>query len=101
MSPVTSLNAAAAETEEELVAILNDTHIGAKQKLDSPIPTHLAATVDYLVNLEKLMERVPESPDASQAGLAAHGIVRRRSHRKFFRRFFRWERRCQIFGKIR
>ncbi len=53
MSPVTSLNAAAAETEEELVAILNDTHIGAKQKLDSPIPTHLAATVDYLVNLEK------------------------------------------------
>ena len=31
--------------------------------------------------LEKLMERVPESPDASQAGFATHGVVRRRSHR--------------------
>lgn len=31
--------------------------------------------------LEKLMERVPEPADASLAGLATHGVVRRRSHR--------------------
>ena len=31
--------------------------------------------------LEKLMERVPESSDASQAGLATHAVVRRRSRR--------------------
>ena len=29
--------------------------------------------------LEKLMERVPESPDATLSGLATHGVVRRRS----------------------
>jgi 3',5'-cyclic-AMP phosphodiesterase len=46
-------NVSAASVDEDLVAILNDTHIGAKQKLDSPIPQHLKMTVDYLLGLEK------------------------------------------------
>ena len=45
--------ASAAPMDEDLVAILNDTHIGGKQKLDSPIPQHLTTTVDYLLRLEK------------------------------------------------
>jgi Icc protein len=45
--------ASAAPVDEDLVAILNDTHIGGKQKLDSPIPSNLRTTVDYLLRLEK------------------------------------------------
>lgn len=43
----------AAEVDDDLIAILNDTHIGGKQKLDTPIPAHLRATVDYLLALPK------------------------------------------------
>lgn len=45
--------ATAASVDEELIAILNDTHIGGKQKLDSPIPKNLKTTVDWLLALEK------------------------------------------------
>lgn len=42
---------AAGGTDEALIAILNDTHIGEKQPLESPIPSHLRVTVEHLVNL--------------------------------------------------
>ena len=45
--------ASAASADEALVAILNDTHIGGKQKPDFPIPWHLKMTVDFLLGLEK------------------------------------------------
>lgn len=41
-------HATAAEGEETFV-FLNDTHIGGKQKLESPIPKNLAATVEALL----------------------------------------------------
>ncbi|MDZ4290234.1 MAG: metallophosphoesterase [Prosthecobacter sp.] len=44
---------AAADAGEELIAILNDTHIGAQQKADSNIPRHLRETVDWLLKLGK------------------------------------------------
>ncbi len=50
---VPAWKAISAEVDEDVVAILNDTHIGAKQKIDSPIPQHLVTTVDYLLRLEK------------------------------------------------
>lgn len=43
----------AAEIEEDLVALLNDTHIGEKQAADSPIPQHLKETVDWLLALPR------------------------------------------------
>jgi hypothetical protein len=46
-------SASSAPVDEELVAILNDTHIGGKQKPDAPIPQHLSATVNYLLGLER------------------------------------------------
>lgn len=45
------------ETDSDLIAILNDPHIGEKQPAGSPIPTHLKATVDWLLAL-------PERPAA-------------------------------------
>jgi 3',5'-cyclic-AMP phosphodiesterase len=45
--------ASAAEVDESLIAILNDTHIGAKHPDDSPVPTHLRESVAYLVGLAK------------------------------------------------
>jgi 3',5'-cyclic AMP phosphodiesterase CpdA len=39
----------AAEVDENLIAILNDPHIGEKQPADSPIPQHLKITVDWLL----------------------------------------------------
>jgi 3',5'-cyclic AMP phosphodiesterase CpdA len=39
----------AAEVDEDLIAILNDPHIGEKQPADSPIPQHLKTTVDWLL----------------------------------------------------
>lgn len=44
---------AAAEVDGDLVAILNDTHIGEKQKLDSAFPRNLKTTVAALLALEK------------------------------------------------
>lgn len=43
----------AAEVDEDLIAILNDTHIGEKQPAGSPIPQHLKDTVDWLLALPK------------------------------------------------
>ena len=43
----------AADTDEDLVAILNDTHIGEKQPSGSPIPQHLTDTVKWLLALPK------------------------------------------------
>lgn len=43
----------AAETQEELVYLLNDTHIGEKHPPDSPVPSHLRQAVDELVALER------------------------------------------------
>ena len=43
----------AAEVDEDLIAILNDPHIGEKQPPDSPIPQHLKTTVDWLLALPK------------------------------------------------
>lgn len=44
---------AAKEADEDLIAILNDTHVGAQQKADSNIPRHLRETVEWLLQLEK------------------------------------------------
>lgn len=44
--------ASAAEVDESLIAILNDTHIGAQHPERSPVPTHLRETVSYLVGLQ-------------------------------------------------
>lgn len=43
----------AAQVDDDLLAILNDTHIGEKQKPDTAIPSHLKATVDYLLGLQR------------------------------------------------
>lgn len=45
--------AAAAATDESLIAILNDTHIGQKHPSDSQNPSHLRETVKWLLALEK------------------------------------------------
>ncbi len=42
-----------AEVDGDLIAILNDTHVGGKHPENSPIPTHLRETVAYLVGLPK------------------------------------------------
>ncbi len=36
------------KTEDDLLYILNDTHIGEKQPPDSPVPSHLRQVVDEL-----------------------------------------------------
>lgn len=38
-----------AGVDDDLIAILNDSHIGEKQPAGSPIPSHLTATVDWLL----------------------------------------------------
>lgn len=43
--------AATTGADDALIAILNDTHIGEKQPLDSAIPAHLHDTVSYLLAL--------------------------------------------------
>lgn len=45
--------AAGAATDESLIAILNDTHIGQKQPADSQNPSHLRETVKWLLALDK------------------------------------------------
>lgn len=39
--------------DPDLVAILNDAHIGGQQKVDSSIPRNLRATVEWLLHLER------------------------------------------------
>ncbi len=48
-----SQEAGAAEVDEDLIAILNDTHVGGKHPANASIPTHLRETVAYLVGLPK------------------------------------------------
>ena len=43
----------AADTDEDLIAILNDSHIGEKHPHDSPIPTNLRNTIAWLLALPK------------------------------------------------
>ncbi len=43
----------AADVDENLIAILNDTHIGAQQSPSSSIPTNLRSTIDWLLALPK------------------------------------------------
>lgn len=40
---------ASGATEEDLICLLNDTHIGEKQPADSPVPSHLRQAVTSLV----------------------------------------------------
>lgn len=47
------VDAAAIDVDEELIAILNDTHVGAQQAADSPIPANLRTTVEWLLALPK------------------------------------------------
>ena len=44
----------ATDADEDLIAILNDTHVGEKHPHDSPIPTHLRATVAALLAMPRL-----------------------------------------------
>ncbi len=46
-------SAGAAEVDENLIAILNDTHVGGKHPPNASIPTHLRETVAWLVALPK------------------------------------------------
>lgn len=41
------------EVDPDLVALLNDPHIGEKHAPNSPIPTHLRQTVEYLLKLPR------------------------------------------------
>ncbi|MCG6155598.1 metallophosphoesterase family protein [Rubinisphaera margarita] len=43
----------AGETEDDLVYLLNDTHIGEKHPPNSPVPSHLRQIVTELVNRER------------------------------------------------
>lgn len=65
LQPVLS-RAAAAATDESLIAILNDTHIGQKQPADSQNPSHLRETVKWLVALEKCPALVVINGDLAQ-----------------------------------
>ncbi len=46
-------SAGAAEVDEGLIAILNDTHIGAQQAADAAIPTNLRNTIEWLLALPR------------------------------------------------
>ncbi|QDU07391.1 metallophosphoesterase family protein [Gimesia aquarii] len=43
----------ATETQEEIVYLLNDTHIGEKHPANSPVPSHLRQVVSELVGLKR------------------------------------------------
>lgn len=43
----------AADVDEGLIAILNDTHIGAQQAADAAIPANLRSTIEWLLALPK------------------------------------------------
>ncbi|HBJ83638.1 MAG TPA: hypothetical protein DDZ88_07175 [Verrucomicrobiales bacterium] len=48
-----SMETSAAEVDENLIAILNDTHIGAKHPASASIPTNLRNTIAWLLALPK------------------------------------------------
>jgi len=48
-----SSNAFGNEIEDDLVYLLNDTHIGEKHPPDSPVPSHLRQVVEELVGLQR------------------------------------------------
>ncbi|MCA9022725.1 MAG: metallophosphoesterase, partial [Planctomycetaceae bacterium] len=49
-----SAGAFASETQsDDIVYLLNDTHIGEKHPANSPVPTHLRQVVSELVNLKQ------------------------------------------------
>lgn len=50
---LSQLPAAGAEVDEGLIAILNDTHIGAQQAADAAIPANLRSTIEWLLALPK------------------------------------------------
>ena len=50
---LSSLESTAAEVNEGLIAILNDTHIGAQHPASASIPTNLRSTISYLLALPK------------------------------------------------
>ena len=47
------INAFGAEAQNDLVYLLNDTHIGEKHPPDSPVPSHLRQVVNELVGLQQ------------------------------------------------
>lgn len=47
------LAAHAAEVDEDVIALLNDTHIGEEQKPDAAHPRNLKVAVDYLLGLKR------------------------------------------------
>jgi len=47
------VESSAAEVDADLIAILNDTHIGGQQPETSSVPTHLREAVEFLVRLPK------------------------------------------------
>ena len=49
----TAFAAASSEVEDDLVYLLNDTHIGEKQPADSPVPSHLRQVVEELVQRDR------------------------------------------------
>lgn len=50
---LSQLPAEGAEVDEGLIAILNDTHIGAQQAAEAAIPTNLRSTIEWLLALPK------------------------------------------------
>lgn len=48
-----STRAFAGDVDEDLVYLLNDTHIGEQHPPDSPVPSHLRQAVDELVGLDR------------------------------------------------
>ncbi|MDZ4403561.1 metallophosphoesterase [Prosthecobacter sp.] len=50
---LSQVETSAAEVDDNLIAILNDTHIGAQHLVSAPIPTNLRNTVAYLLALPK------------------------------------------------
>lgn len=74
--PVVRSSAASHPVDPDLIAILNDTHIGEKHPEDSPIPSNLQATVAYLTGLPKHPAAVVINGDLAlkdgQAGDYAH-----------------------------
>lgn len=50
---LSQVEASAVETDDALIAILNDTHIGERHPESSSVPTHLREAVAYLLGLSK------------------------------------------------
>jgi hypothetical protein len=48
-----SRDAFASDVDDDLIYVLNDTHIGEKQPPDSPVPSHLRLVVQEMVGLDR------------------------------------------------